>query len=360
MDIVRMARSYLNKRQPSYLILFVTSQCNAGCDFCFYGEEVACRTRKRLELTADEFRLISKKCGNIPYLLISGGEPVLRDDLAEIISSFIENAHSQFITVPSNGLSPARSRELFSTLTEKYPRCHFRAAFSIDHGDVKHDISRRVAGCLDSVLESAAAINELKKTRKNLTLDIVSIYLNSPGQDHDALRKLVRDRISPDNHELHFLRPEWPAVSHPGCDNSVFLEELARYRKGSSSRESRAFSSFFRGLNSLYIKGLEKVMAGKVLSECTAGRKFTVISETGQVRLCECREDVLGDLRANRYDLKSILARSDSFIKHVNSGKCACTWECAVSCNIVCDPRFAPALFVETVKQMFTSRGVAV
>lgn len=360
MNLFKMACSYLDRRQPSYLILFVTSSCNAKCSFCFYGSEVACKERKKGELTTAEFLRISRKCGNIPYLLISGGEPVLRDDLFDIIGYFIENAHSQFITVPSNGLSPERSVELFDRLTAKYPKCHFRAAFSIDHNDANHDISRGVDGCLSRVLETTAAINELKKTRRNLTMDIVSIYLNSPGQDHDTLREWVREKIGPDNHELHLLRPEWPQLVHENCEPADSLKELALYRAGSTKKENRAFSPFFRGLNDLYIKGLEKVMAGKLLATCTAGRKFTVISETGHVRLCECRDDILGDLRENDYDLRLILKKSARFIRYVLDSRCTCTWECAVSCNLVCDPAFIPKLFLATLRQKRITERTAV
>jgi MoaA/NifB/PqqE/SkfB family radical SAM enzyme len=360
MNLVKMALSYLNRNQPSYLILFVTSTCNAKCSFCFYGSEVACKDRKKNELTTSEFLRVSKKCGNVPYLLISGGEPVLRDDLFEIIGYFIENAHSQFITVPSNGLSRERSVELFSRLTSKYPKCHFRAAFSIDHNDANHDISRGIDGCLAQVLETTAAINDLKKTRSNLTMDIVSIYLNSPSQNHGVLRKWVRENIGPDNHELHLLRPEWPRLVHDKCEPDACIGELALYRAGSTARENRAFSPFFRGLNDLYIRGLEKVMSGKLLATCTAGKKFTVISETGQVRLCECRDDVLGDLRENDYDLRLILKKSARFIKYVVDNNCTCTWECAVSCNLVCDPAFIPKLILATLKQKRITERTAV
>lgn len=104
-------------------------------------------------------------------------------------------------------------------------------------------------------------------------------------------------------------------------------------------------------MNDLYIKGLEKVMSGKLLATCTAGRKFTVISETGQVRLCECRDDILGDLRENDYDLRLILKKSARFIRYVLDSRCTCAWECAVSCNLVCDPAFIPKLFLATLRQ---------
>ena len=356
MNILKMATSYLYPNQPSYMILFVTSRCNAKCGFCFYGKEVNCPENKNAELTKQEYEKISRKCGNVPYLLVSGGEPVLRDDLFDIIGYFIKNANTQFITVPSNGLSKGKSLELFSRLTEMYPECHFRAAFSIDFDNMAHDLSRGVEGCLEKVAETAREMGKLRSAKSNLTMDVVSVYLNSSLQDHRSMMKWVRETITPDNHELHLLRPEWPEVTHPDIETEMFLSEVKRYRKGSSQRENRYLSPFFRGLNNLYIKGLEKVMDGKYLAACTAGRKFTVISETGKVRLCECREDVLGDLRTSEYDLRGILRRSRRYLDYMNHDKCSCTWECAVSCNIVCNPTFLPQLFRETVRQFFSSR----
>lgn len=356
MNILKMAQSYLYPNQPSYMILFVTSRCNANCSFCFYGSEVNCSARKKDELTIDEYEALSKKCGNVPYLLVSGGEPVLRDDLFDIICFFIENANTQFVTVPSNGLSGSRSVDLFRKLTRKYPKCHFRAAFSIDFDNTEHDLSRGVEGCLEKVVQTASQVSELKSSASNLTVDVVSVYLNSTMQDHESMRKWVRERIAPDNHELHMLRPEWPEVTRPDIDTRAFLKQVSKYRMASVQKENRTFSPFFRGLNNMYIKGLEKVMAGKHLAACTAGRKFTVISETGKVRLCECREDVLGDLRENGFNLRKILRNSRNFLKYINHDKCSCTWECAVSCNIVCNPKFLPGLLVETARHFTAGR----
>ncbi len=356
MNLLRMALSYLNPYQPSYLILFVTARCNANCSFCFYGKEVQASHGKADELTLDEYREISRRAGNIPYLLVSGGEPVLRDDLFDIISLFIKNCHCSFVTVPSNGLSPERTETLFKRLADTYPGCHFRASISVDYCGEKHDEMRGVPGCLERLQETARRVSELKRTRSNITLDAVSVYLNDSSQDHENLRKWVREMIDPDNHELHILRPEWPQPVVKGLDPHSFIKEVSIYRQSSTGKESRYLSSFFRGLNVLYIKGMETVMKGEVLAKCTAGRKFTVITETGKVRLCECRGKVLGDLRKTGYDLKKVLKGSRSYLKEVNRTGCTCTWECAVSCNIVCNPKFFPALGLETVRMLFKSR----
>ncbi|MCK5785090.1 MAG: radical SAM protein [Candidatus Sabulitectum sp.] len=356
MNLVKMAASYLNPAQPSFLILFVTSRCNARCSFCFYADELNKDKDSVSELTTDEMERISKKCGNIPYLLLSGGEPVLRNDLEEVVGFFIKNANSQFITIPSNGLSPDRSEKLFANLTEKYPGCHFRAAFSVDFSNKKHDDIRGVPGCLDSILETTERINTLKQSRNNLTLDILTVYLQENASVHSELREWVREKINPDNHELHLLRPDWPNVTVDGLNTDQFLEEIMVYRKASTSKETRFLSPFFRGLNSVYIQNLRRIMNGEHISRCTAGRKITVITETGIVRLCEAREDILGDLRKSNYDLRKILKESKEILHTMNRNKCSCTWECAISTNIVSTPSFLPSLLGATISQFFSSR----
>jgi len=350
--------SYLAPRQPSFLVLFVTARCNARCDFCFYADHTTAPSTGNGELSLDEYAMISERCGRIPYLLVSGGEPVLRGDLAEIVGNFVRNAGARFVTIPSNGLSPDRTEALFRDLTSAHPDCHFRAAFSIDFPDGRHDVSRGVPGCLPALVESAERINRLKRSVGNLTLDVVTVYLPANAGEHEALRDFVRRSIAPDNHELHLLRPEWPAVTVPGIDTDAFLREVALYRGGSVRRESRALSPLFRGLNALYIANLRSIMHGRPVTRCTAGRKITVVDETGKVRLCEFRTDVLGDLRTNDYDLRRVLRGEEAseIVKGMRRSRCSCTWECSVSTDIVTSPRFYPALLAATVRQIRATR----
>lgn len=346
-----MITAVLKPYQPSFLILFVTSRCNARCSFCFYGDRVSAREIKEHELTTGEFQRISEKSGKIPYLLISGGEPILRDDIVKIVGYFIENAGAQYVTIPSNGLLPEKTEQVFNSLTKKYPKVHFRAAFSIDFPDEKHDETRGISGCLDGVLEGAGRIRELQKERTNLSLDIVTVFMHENSNLHPILRNWVREEIAPDNHELHLLRNAWPEPLPKDLDVEVFLWETAKYMEQGRKQETRYLSAFFRGLNDVYIWTLKHLVKGQRVSDCFAGRKITVIDETGNVKLCELRPEVLGDLRSENYNLRSILKKSRKLFREINRRKCSCTWECSVSTNIVCSTKFYPRLVAATVRE---------
>ncbi len=144
-----------------------------------------------------------------------------------------------------------------------------------------------------------------------------------------------------------------------GVNPELFLRQLQEYRRTGRKSETRRFSFFFRGLNNLYVKNMKRLMHGDRISACFAGRKITVIDETGTVRLCELRPEVLGSLREHEYDLRSILSLESSIelLKKINTEGCTCTWECAVSTNIVSSFRFYPSLIVNSICEVFRTKG---
>lgn len=343
---------------PTFLIPFVTSRCNARCPFCFYGDRVGSPDPPE-ELSTDEWEMISRRCGRIPYLLISGGEPVMRDDLAGIVGGFIRNAGTRFVTVPSNGLLPERSEALFERLTREHPGVHFRAAFSLDFPDSRHDAARRRPGCLESLTRAARSVGALRGGRRNLTLDMVSVYMPENASDHVELARMVEELFQPDNHELRILRPPWPERFSRELDPAAFLETLEFYRRMSRRRESRRLSFVFRGLNNVSMDVLPNLISGGFEAPCTAGTKLVVISETGEVRLCELRSEVLGSLRESGYDLSRVLQSPGAreTVARMRHDRCACTWECALAMSLLKSPRHLPAIVRESLREILGPKG---
>ena len=358
MGLLSMMPGLLNMKRPSFVILFVTARCNARCSFCFYGDNVRDASLSE-ELTAEEYSLISKSAGKVPYLLLSGGEPVLRDDLADIIGYFVENASSRFVTVPSNGLSPERTRTLFESLTSRYPQTHFRASFSVDYADDRHDELRGVKGCLESLKYSAGLISDLRERRDNLSMDVVTVFMGQSAHDLGEVRDFALRELKPNNHELHLLRPDGPGGAPDGIDVDLFLRELHIFGERARSSETRRLSSLFRGINNTFLSAMPRLCRGAWIAPCRAGTKFTVVDELGNVRLCEIRDEVLGNLRDCGYDLISLLRSVDArrTVREMNREKCTCTWECAMSTNVIYSPRFLPGILLRTILELFTRRS---
>lgn len=76
-------------RPLRHLRISVTGRCNFNCFFC-HAEGYTAPPNKDLELSLEEFRVVAeaaKRVGFIDYKL-TGGEPLIRDDIGEIVDIF--------------------------------------------------------------------------------------------------------------------------------------------------------------------------------------------------------------------------------------------------------------------------------
>jgi len=72
---------------PPFLIVFINSLCNQACEHCFYWRNL----NRPDDLTFEELQRLSADLGRIENLSLSGGEPFLRKEFAEICRMFIRN-----------------------------------------------------------------------------------------------------------------------------------------------------------------------------------------------------------------------------------------------------------------------------
>jgi hypothetical protein len=91
-------------RQFDSLFLFVTSHCNSLCRTCFYFDKL----NSRDDLTLAQIDRISETAPPFHKLWISGGEPFLREELADILILFVRRNGVRHINLPTNGLLPEK------------------------------------------------------------------------------------------------------------------------------------------------------------------------------------------------------------------------------------------------------------
>lgn len=120
---------------------FVTSVCNAKCAHCFYPIN-----QKKNELTLDEIDLLAKSLPPIRLLLISGGEPFLRQDLPEIIRIYFERCRFFSASIPTNGYSPDMACRAVEKICGVSPDLSLGVTVSIDGFREFHDRMRGVPG----------------------------------------------------------------------------------------------------------------------------------------------------------------------------------------------------------------------
>lgn len=90
-----------------YATLEITQRCNANCAHCYNGLE---RCEKDPPLEAIKQRLLKLKSMGIQYIEVTGGEPLLRDDIEEIIS-FIKRNELKYC-IATNGSVLSRHKQV--------------------------------------------------------------------------------------------------------------------------------------------------------------------------------------------------------------------------------------------------------
>ena len=78
-----------------YLILHVTSACNARCRMCFNWEGMHERHQPR-GISLEDLERLAASMNPLPQLTCSGGEPMLREDLPQILEAFYHKARTRF------------------------------------------------------------------------------------------------------------------------------------------------------------------------------------------------------------------------------------------------------------------------
>src|SRR4026208_1713524 len=92
-------------REFSSLFLFVTSRCNSLCRTCFYFDKL----NSPDDLTFDQIDRLSATAPAFRKLWISGGEPMRRDELGEIVELFVRRNGVRNLNLPTNGLLPKQT-----------------------------------------------------------------------------------------------------------------------------------------------------------------------------------------------------------------------------------------------------------
>lgn len=230
--------------KPRAMTFRVTRRCNSRCVMCSDWRR-GCDTR---ELTLDDIQQIfgSPLFGSLKKLVLSGGEPTLREDLAQIAEATVRLCPQiEDVTVLTNGLEPDSVLARVSELLEG-PGCsrleRIAVSVSIDGCGSVHDSIRRVPRAFDRVAETIDRLNDLRKRRP---FYLCSICVVQPSNMHSLaeLADFVGERQVP----INFV-PIWlvapPADGTSADDAAEFsAEQLNELETTIRQLESRMMPS---------------------------------------------------------------------------------------------------------------------
>jgi MoaA/NifB/PqqE/SkfB family radical SAM enzyme len=172
--IARHARiTYENYRplpDPPFLILFINSICNMKCEHCFYWQNL----NQRDDLSKEEIFALSRSLGKIENLNLSGGEPFIRKEFAEICRQFITHNGVRQIYVPTNGYFTDKTVKAIRSVLEEPEFDLFVVELSLDGMPEFHDTFRVAKNSFKKAMETYDALVELQKEDPRLRIHAIS------------------------------------------------------------------------------------------------------------------------------------------------------------------------------------------
>ncbi len=307
---------------PRLVALELTRNCNLDCIHC---RASASRGPYQGELETEEIFRILKEIAEVskPVLILTGGEPLLRNDLFDIIQKAKFMGFNPVLATNGTLLTQEIALELKRSGIS-------RVSISLDGASSKsHDSFRGVSGAFENALKG---IKILKEVGVPFQINTTVTPLNLEELPH--IYELAK-KIEASAYHIFVLVPVGRGKNFREEKNfSEKLEKVLTWfyhqRKSSNLSFKVTCAPFYYRIirekakeEGLLVKvetfGLEALTRG-----CLAGIGFCFISHVGKVQPCGYLEITAGDLRKNEF--KEIWEKSPVFNNLRNfklyKGKC--------------------------------------
>lgn len=289
--IARLAETWVRRPDsPNRLILDVTRRCNLRCHMCRTWERKA-----EGELSAPEIGELLRQLPRLCWLDVTGGEPFLRADAAEVFGAIAETTPALHVLhFPTNGWFTRRIVEASEAWVKQRPEVQLIVTVSIDGPREVHDRVRGVPGAFDRALETFRQLRALHG---------VDVYVGTTITEQtrgsvEALSEVLQREIPGfEGREWHWNRLQ---ISGHFFNNEQLEgtqpegEHLVREHLGRRG----APTSMVDLMELAFLVNLEFVQEGEPSGiTCQSLRSTAFISPEGEVYPCHVYDRPLGNVR---------------------------------------------------------------
>jgi MoaA/NifB/PqqE/SkfB family radical SAM enzyme/glycosyltransferase involved in cell wall biosynthesis len=328
----------------SKLFYFVTSKCNARCDFCFNLENVInWESRNSNELRFDEISKIAVKFGRLPYITLSGGEPFMRKDLTKIIREFHEKAKTQWVTIPTNGAITENTVNAVREILQECPGLFLTVQVSIDGLFEDHDKSRKLSGGFTSMAKTLRELAKIRKSFRNLRIQINTCVDSFNIEQIQQIISYCKTNFEFDQQLFYLIRKTNELITTENNHLTSNFFEIVNANEEREWNENRKtlWNRVVRVLQGLTYQDLADIkLTQKFIRPCYATEKFVTLYDDGEVSPCEVLEEKVkyGNIRDFGYDYYKLQKQPKVqryYKKEIIGNKCNCEWMCALPINML-------------------------
>lgn len=324
--------NYRANPNPRFLVLFINSICNMKCEHCFYWTSL----NKRDDLTKDEIFALSRSLGKLENLNLSGGEPFLRKEFAEICRQFIQHNQVRQIYVPTNAYFTSRVVDAVNGVLEEKELDLLACEMSLDGMPEFHDRFRGAKNSFQKAMETYEALTKIQERDPRLRIHAISTATDRNIDEIKRLTTYLYERCPQmDHHNLAIIRGDRknPDLAAPLLND---YQKLYQYiRRLWAPRERGRYGGVVEPM--LQWAKVETLKERRQIAPCNAGRLSVVVYSNGDVSLCEIHKPI-GNLRQKSFPEIWNSEEARALRQSIANRECYCTTEVFLWPSIVYQP----------------------
>lgn len=315
------------KNRLTELTYFTTNKCNMFCKHCFVAEEL--NTKSNAFLSISEILKMGEYIPHMQRVHLGGGEPFMRQDIAELAVGISNSWKTGVVCIPTNGWfgeNILNTIEAFGKNGYGTLRLHFSINSPIPED---MDSFSQLKGSFEKWRKNLEIAKEASREYQNITLVALSSF-NEYNQDvFIELIDFLMDDIGVDDFSFHLVRSH--GEYHPVLDIKKFNEVIDYFftQKSKDNALLKAFRSKIRQ------KTADYYMDPIYTTPCAAATSRVVMSPSGDIYPCEkigypnLREKdrwFMGSIRDFDYNITELLQSNMArdVKDRILSGKCHC------------------------------------
>jgi MoaA/NifB/PqqE/SkfB family radical SAM enzyme len=283
----------------------VSYRCNARCGMCD-----SWRMKPGREMSVAEVDRVFEKLGRLDVVRLTGGEPFLRDDFAEIAGAVDRRSRPRVLHVTTNGSFPDRVAA-FAAAFEEPQRLHVMV--SLDGMREVHDQSRGADVTFDRAVETIERLAALRGPRGPGVSVNHTVISQASLEDHGRIQERMQS-LGVDVHSVlayaessmyaiklrgkkaeHLIVPNGYPL-HPDLQDADVLGFVDRQLAGAA----RMRDPVTRIGKRYYLTGLRARLAGepdpRPHPRCVALRSHIRVLPDGRVPVCQFNTETVGSL----------------------------------------------------------------
>jgi AdoMet-dependent heme synthase len=326
------ATQHREHHTPPFMIVFINSICNLTCEHCFYWRNL----NSRDDLAFEEFRKLSLELGKFETLNLSGGEPFIRPEFAEICSLFIENNGVTQIYVPTNGYFTDRTETQLRAVLKSKTLHRFVCEISLDGMPEYHDRFRGNPKSFSKAMETYQMLAELQKEEPRLRIHANTVAMNENMDEIWRLTEYLHENCpAMEHHNLAIIRGDRknPSLKGPALEQYKRLyDHIATVWR---DHEEKRFGAIVEPL--LQWAKVKTIEAEAQYVPCKAGILSGVVYANGDISFCETHPP-LGNLRKQSFFEIWDSEQANKLRSRIRAKQCYCTNEVFLWPSVVFQP----------------------